>query len=213
MPGHAPLAPSSIKYILLCPGRKFAPEQPQTIYTIQGNAAHLIARDKIEKGKNIPEGFEQVKTYTDYVKEIDSLTTRILRTEITLKHPNIKDFWGTVDALCHYPPDSIKVTDLKWGMYDVPAENNPQLMSYLILARHSIPDAIDYFGAIIQPRTKKPIKEASFSAKQLDKFEQQVALVSFQEHRIPGDEQCRFCTLKPNCPEYKQAKRSGDVKV
>lgn len=213
MSGHAPLAPSSIKYTLLCPGRRFAPKQPQTVYTIMGNTAHAIAKETIDKKlpelPELSEGYGKVRVYTDYVI---NRATESLQTEVKLTHPNIKDFWGTIDTL-NYVERELQVIDLKWGMYDVPIKNNPQVMSYLVLARHSIPNATDYFGAIIQPRIKKPIKEASFSAAQLDKFEQQVALVSFQEHRIPGNEQCRFCTLKPNCPEYKQAKRSGEVKV
>jgi hypothetical protein len=157
-------------------------------------------------GGTVPAGFDKLRTYIDYVMPHHPIV------ETTCYHPGIKDFWGTVD--CRIAKGSLlHIVDLKWGKWDVPAKDNKQLMSYITLARFLHPECNTFMGSIVQPNVAKPIKVAFFTQQELDDFNGQVIQASARYDRVPGNNQCRFCTLKPQCNEYKDARNRGKVQV
>lgn len=131
-----------------------------------------------------------------YVEHVGSRSgAKIFETKI--EHASIPDFGGTIDAAI-LDDTCLSVDDLKTGKWKVSPENNPQLMSYLCLARQLFPQATTFQGTIIQPLVYKRPKTATFTKQQLDVFEKLVA-VAGKSDKIQSGEHCLFCPLLAKC--------------
>jgi hypothetical protein len=135
---------------------------------------------------------KSASAYVEYVQ--NRVGDKVFETKI--EHGSIPDFGGTIDTAI-LDGSCLSVDDLKTGKWKVSAENNPQLMSYLCLARQIFPDATEFKGSIFQYGRAYG---ASFSGGQLDIFEQQVKIAGKSDKKQNG-EHCRFCPLRPKCEE------------
>lgn len=107
------------------------------------------------------------------------------------------DFGGTLDML-RVSEDTIHVYDLKTGMGPVSAEDNPQLASYLLLAKEKFPGRERFFGTIVQPRLGY-VSTHEFTAAALSNFRALVEASPDRRDLSPGGH-CEHCPLLGTCP-------------
>lgn len=216
-PAHYRLSPSGASRWLVCPysAQHNLPDEsgpPAKAGTVAHEKSCSYLKGEIETLLELEdEVYERTEGIVDrtiaasisaaasyYVQYVASLNgTKVYETKI--EHGSIPDFGGTIDAAI-LDGTCLEVADLKSGTWRVPAENNPQLMSYLCLARPLFPEATEFIGTIIQPRTNKLPKTSRFSGAQLDIFEQQVKIAGVSDKKQTGDH-CRFCPLRSKCNE------------
>jgi hypothetical protein len=152
-----------------------------------------------------------VQTYVDalaaYAQNYPTLFER--RVDFS-RHFGLADrtAWGTADAIV-LAGTELQVHDLKYGRgVKVDAEENEQLMLYALGAL----DAAVFIGAEIQsvrlvihqPRLNH-VSEWTINSKYLLAFAERAlkasaAAAAPDAPRIPGEKQCRFCSVKATCP-------------
>ncbi len=116
------------------------------------------------------------------------------------------DAYGTADALV-LTSDELQVHDLKYGLSEVQAEDNEQLMMYALGAMQLYPtrEFKTVRGFIHQPRLWHEPKVAVFTIDELRAFAVRIADaaldVSIGGTLVAGDKQCHYCPAKATCPE------------
>lgn len=168
-----------------------------------------------------PDMAEYVQKYLDYVKALqaDSIMSAV---EVRLPLGGITgedDAEGTSDFVAITNDGELVIVDLKYGMgVKVDTERNPQLSLYALGALEMYELSYDIRKVrlvIVQPRLNH-ISECSCEVGYLDQFKSDVwnaaracdiALMerangydTSQSLFTPGDDQCRFCKAKGNCP-------------
>lgn len=130
--------------------------------------------------------------------------------EETIESEKIEGLGGTADCVrVYWQGDNLvlHVIDLKYGKgVAVAAENNPQLLAYLLLWRDELADlySFDVFRATIyQPRTAgEPDDTVDYTPEELEQFEGAL-LAAIDEKRseefCAGD-WCRWCPAVAHCP-------------
>lgn len=114
--------------------------------------------------------------------------------------------YGTADAIVA-TDDELQVHDLKYGLSEVQAEDNEQLMMYALGAMQLWPtrEFKTVRGFIHQPRLWGEPKVATFTIEELRAFAARIADaaldVSIGGTLVAGDKQCKFCPAKATCPE------------
>jgi hypothetical protein len=215
-PAHYRLSPSSASRWLVCPysAQHGLPDEPgpaakagtiaheQACAYLRGETETLLElEDEIyERTRNlIPDRAANIaaasSVYVGYISAQPG--TKVFETKI--EHCHIPDFGGSIDCAILYG-GRLEVADLKTGKWHVSADNNPQIMSYLCLARQIFPSATEFTGTIIQPLTNKNPKTATFTGPQLDLFEKLVKIKGVSKEKQTGFH-CRFCPLRPKCEE------------
>jgi len=112
----------------------------------------------------------------------------------------IPEFGGTADCTV-IKDNKCAVYDLKTGKWNVEAEGNTQLLSYLaIAAEHH--DIDEFYGVIVQPKAYKgdKVKVHEFSADEVRRHRARVKVAAESDYKSEGDH-CRFCPLRPTCIE------------
>jgi len=219
-PNHYRLSPSSSDRWLNCPGsaRHDLPEHTNPAAeagTIAHKEAQRYLTDPSDNrwlamlGTDVYFGVlplvgadkaDQIAYATEqYVHTAQSLPGEH-HTELKIAHPDIADFGGTVDFVALHD-GGMTIVDLKTGTWKVPAKRNPQLQCYALLARDHFGHSDDVDAAIVQSRVYAKPQLATFRVDDLDKFQDRVAVASESDDLHVG-KWCRFCPLKPACPEH-----------
>ena len=150
---HARFSPSSAHRFINCAGSTLLseslPETPDSVYGLEGSAAHLLAQRCLElnidaalkigspleyktwKGVVTREMAGAVQIYLDEVRRKRKVTTyHAIEKWVDLSWL-VTDVSGTADHVAAAPLDCLYVDDLKYGAgVPVEVENNPQLMTY-----------------------------------------------------------------------------------
>jgi len=146
-----------------------------------------------------------IAVYVDYVRAhkhhaelegIDQSGAEVL-IEVRLISRFVPDHGGTIDCLI-VGRDSIHAIDFKYGVMPVDAENNKQLLSYLVLAAEKYPDRKRFFGSIVQPRVLGRPQCVEYTASQLACHQCDV-LMSADDDAKEAGEHCRWCPLRQTC--------------
>lgn len=217
MPDHYRLSPSSSSRWLQCPYSaqdnlpdKSGPDADAGTHAHEQSALCLNGKQSAfeamantydlalplvgkSKAKRVSDG---VGVYTDYIKTLSGT----LQHELKLPHPFIPEFGGTIDTLEMNGPAVAHLVDFKSGWWAVEPKENSQLLSYSTLAAAIEPDAEYFQITVVQPQAKVPIKHWWTTVDRVRSFEEQVRVVSTQNHKQTG-EHCRFCPLRASCIE------------
>lgn len=246
--GHSSLGASSANRWFECPGSvalvKMSPQQPQNKYAACGTYCHKILEDCFNEDKD-PWSYlgdeyfggtiseDDIQAVEDAIKFLENKVKYVSRKysgakvlkevefEITVLHP---DLWGTSDIVIYTRCLSfLGVYDYKHGTKRVKAEDNVQLMYYMLgainfLGRNRMPmfDWGDVFGnlelGIIQPRVRGKNKEPEIwnpSAKDLNDFAltlEQKAKATEKSKTYAQGAHCYWCSGKALCPEIYNSK-------
>jgi len=107
--------------------------------------------------------------------------------------------FGTCDLILWFPLTShLVIGDYKFGMGEVFAQENEQLLTYASAALELYPDALTVELCIIQPRVKRPESWVT-SAEAVREWEEKVLKPAVEAAkdpnalRIPGAKQCKWC--------------------
>lgn len=218
--GHAINGPSSLHRRIACPGSRVAeegrPEGASSEAAEEGTKAHELLERRL-LGR-LPVGDERldmltaVKEACGFVEEYTSKGYALfVETEVDpgtlLLDP---DCWGTADIIL-FKDDHLVVADFKYGRYLVEPENNLQLLSYSAGAMCSIAEVAaasleTITLAIIQPRipTGRTISRWDISIEdaclEFEKISIQLAHARAHPDLVPGENQCKFCRARGDCP-------------
>lgn len=169
-----------------------------------------------------PEMAEYLTDYVDAVREFGIGGELMIEKRLPIAHVTGEaGAGGTTDALIITDEGrELQVHDLKYGRgVKVEAENNEQLMLYALGAIEEFGIAADFERVrlvIHQPRLQH-ISEWSCSIEELRQFGERAksraswALscltigVDPNEDLAPGEDQCRFCRAKADCPAMQQS--------
>jgi hypothetical protein len=195
---HFRLSPSGSKRWIECPGsaRNDLPESKNEA-SDRGHNGHSMASFRLEIGLPLFGNSSLTEAVRQYVQFVQTLPgekhyERQIASEI------VPEYGGTIDTLA-VTPDTIHVADLKSGTWKVPSKDNPQMASYLTLAREVFPGRKRFFATIVQPAVYAKPNTAEFTTKQLDTHISKVIMASTQTNVFRAGEQCRFCPLLPGC--------------
>lgn len=237
MTTHARLSPSSRHRWGVCPGsireESKYPEEPSGPAAIDGTHSHTLLEWSINNKLADPESMigqtltdhegsfvvdaeraERVRVAVDYLLlrtiqlgiTVDQLISeeKVDPYQLTGRH----DLTGTVD--CHIVTDNfIEVIDYKDGMAVVEAENNPQMLQYLVgilsKQRGMLIATVDVRLTIIQPKLRAKglsgistwdFNTAAFQSEVIKLMQQAKATDEPDAPLVPGDEQCKYCRAK-----------------
>lgn len=146
----------------------------------------------------------------DTVADYDNVTILF---EHSIQSRIVPGLRGTLDCLIaarNLNPKklTIIVPDFKAGVGEmVKAVENPQLLTYLFLARellYPIPLDVLYQGIIVQPRREPKIKIAYADDAILDDFRDQI-LTAQQSDTLNMGRHCRWCPALTICPKVSAA--------
>jgi hypothetical protein len=230
MQKHAKLSASGSHRWILCPGSVKAEEafpEVKSKYADEGILAHEIAAAILNKedisGYDIPvEMDENIQLYVDYIKEISPehiwYPEIYIEKRVDFSHI-VPGGFGTADAVI-VANNTLHIVDLKYGMNNVTAYENTQLLLYAIGMYRELEnkDNINTISVhIVQPRTNNfdkwtlSIKEMSFFEGYF-KAKAEEALRN-DAPRIPSEDACKWCRANSTCPAlYKFAAEVMDIK-
>lgn len=232
MSDHAKLSPSASARWMTCPGsvalsvkaeELLGPEK-QSVYAAAGSAAHALAEQCLLLDAP-PEAFFGTTMYTDengedYVADED-MADKVqgyldyaalaegdiyIERQVTLA-PHIEDIWGTADlVVCR--PGHLEVVDLKTGMgHAVHAEENPQLLIYLLGAFIMFDPVYEFktFKVTVSQPPLNHLDSWELDRATLIKFarslEEAVMMIdAAPEQYNPSEEACRWCRARSICP-------------
>jgi len=218
LPAHFLMGPSSSSRWLECPGslRVPHPEDEAGEAAAIGTLGHLL----VEKGlifetpcrinkpleqsdreflESLPDEVrDQLEEDVDLCVElVDGLAYNQRHLERQIQHDLIEEHGGTVDVIIQHG-ETLHVIDFKFGRMRVDPEGNPQIMSYINLARQLYPKATRFLGSIIQPKIKRDIQTVEFTLEELDEHERRVLEASISDEFKAGDH-CQWCPLLHQC--------------
>lgn len=237
-PKHSKVGPSSIADIILCPGRvrmSKGIEDKTSFPAAQGTVAHAIC-EQLLKGKKPPKigeiiveaGHEisidaelmtAVKEYVDHVNilrkcGVSKHMDEKIEVKGDLRYIGLPEVFGTADYVLEIPFDTLYVRDYKHGSgVMVDAENNPQLMTYaLIAAQDSLLSFQTIDLGIVQPRGGgMTVKTWSTTPVELMAWAEGVLkpavklALSDDAPLVPGEKQCMWCRANGVCPAIAKA--------
>jgi len=218
---HAVFSPSASKRWMACPGSFAANiDAPNTSskYADDGTLAHDLAASLIEGTMKLPavqraapspEHAEAIAVYADFARGIKKSADWF---EVESKVRWNDELFGTADLLA-VTGDTMDVGDLKTGagVYVDHVENS-QMLTYAFLALSTIPRNVTQNVKkvnlhVIQPLFPgaQPIRTWSCPIAVVLEWGQAVqrameAAKQPNAPRVPGEEQCRWCAVKVNCP-------------
>jgi len=107
----------------------------------------------------------------------------------------IPEFFGYADCTV-IKDNKCAVYDLKTGKWNVEAEGNTQLLSYLAIADEHH-DIDEFYGVIVQPKAYKgdKVKVHEFPADEVRAHREKVEVAARSSYKGTGDH-CRFCPLR-----------------
>lgn len=191
-----------MKRIVLCPfsGHDYPSElDTSTDSSVLGTELHNAAAGNLVHDIPLFGNEEFVRPYVDYVRSLPGQRY----TEVRVRSNVLPDeFFGTIDTLM-VTDKSLHVVDLKTGKWRVPAKENYQLFSYLVLARDAFGPREEYHASIVQPQAyAKPNVSPVITDEQLTVFSQAVQIAAKSHEKNTGDH-CRFCAMRKTgrCPE------------
>lgn len=236
MSEHRKFSPSGMSRILKCPA-SLEGDYPDesSVYAREGTAAHELAQvcfaldcspadfvgREIDGFQVTEEMADAVQVYLDTIaaakKDLEELTGVEPDVSIEVYIQESPLFGGTIDCLIE-ADYQIAIVDFKYGAgVVVEVEQNPQLLSYAILAAsHRIHEqGTKTEGAtlyVVQPRAthaEGPVRIWEPTMSELSQFRQSVeaAIQSYQEggpKSFCAGDHCRWCPRKVDCPELYQ---------
>ncbi len=215
---HAGLSPSGAHRWIPCAGsHALEAREPFEERKFSGEIGEDMARD-------VQVYVDNIRRYVAG----DGITAGVLHVEQAVPVEHITheaDATGTADAVILFP-DEIQVHDLKFGKGKlVTAEKNPQLQLYgsgtlrKFLVLEDLPDDASILLVVHQPRIIDAPMEWRTTWGELKQFEVMVEDAALKAtavreqdvplaldglggymHLKPGDEQCKFCKAKAECP-------------
>jgi len=225
---HSVYSPSSAYRWINCPGSlevtdqdRAIQDQKDTSAADRGTLGHTIVEEVLKTGhfKSYPKADEDLLDAAAYcVKEAEKVlkwysSEASVSQEVRLTSTLIEDFGGTIDLLIHEGA-VVHVVDFKFGVHYVDVKDNPQLLSYLVLARDYLQakgrETSCFRATVVQPAHGSGLDTATveYRNEDLDAFLVKVLEASLTRERKPGDH-CQYCPLLYRCNE--QASAAFDV--
>ena len=154
---------------------------------------------------------QMVEAVLDYTESVwsnmfkGSITGKAYGIEDNFTFSEELDSGGTADAWVIDVDNRAKrvlyVGDFKSGIYEVPADDNPQLMLYILAIRKFLRDHgkdIDYaIGSIFQPKSQTPYKESKkITQKKMDTWEKKFTKAlqaAYTKPKFKVGKHCQFC--------------------
>jgi hypothetical protein len=235
LPNHAFLSPSAASRWLTCnaaPYREAGYPDTSSEAAKIGTAAHELLERAMKKphaklsgavSKIAENGHTFTAEMCDHIDRVRAAITAEYpgaRWLIEKKVPIGEAFgcadllWGTADLIGSLG-NRLIIADLKYGKHAVSPENNTQLLLYAIGVayktgwRHEFIDLV-----ILQPRTGKLLKKASYTLKALKMVKGLYALqiknvlaANAESTAVPGNH-CYFCKASNDCSEKRAAEAS-----
>ena len=214
---HAKLSPSAAYRWMACPA-SIAETQTvpyamprDTSAAMLGSEVHAAVERRFhakakDEGNRAVESVELVaNAANDFVEYVESLQFDKVYSEKVVWIKEQNDCWGTADVV-GVKSNELYIVDLKYGMYPVSAERNPQLLIYACGALDTLEglEHIDAVNMIIyQPRLRN-IDVYTVNRDELLRWKEVILLPSARE--ALGDEaiytvggHCRYCPAKHTC--------------
>lgn len=225
MADHATFAPSAAKRWMTCPGSHLPSLLIPRISSAdadEGTRLHDVAAGCLtQRQDGTVEDVRFLRTYLDYCEKLKARATWY-GVEQEVQHS--EGLWGTADFLAVVAMD-LHVVDLKSGRgVQIDPEENEQLLTYAVCALGD-PKLAPKLGTlsakskvhltIAQPTQDGPVEIRTWTTDMRRVMDHAVALNKAMEAAqkpgaafVPG-EHCRFCPVKPNCPELKGIGRAA----
>jgi len=207
------MSPSSSSRWLKCPGSLHveAPESEGKKAARIGTLGHYLVERELCPETPIDSDLEdlydslsesQVEDLEDKVafcvEFIDSVDSDVKLYETKIQSDLIEEHGGTVDVIAYNSrTHALHVIDFKFGRVKVDSEDNTQIQCYINLARQLFPDAVEFYGTIVQPLAGEP-HTATFSAETLDAHMAAVLEASISKEFHAGDH-CKWCPALSMC--------------
>lgn len=214
---HAKLSPSAAYRWMACPA-SIAETQVvpyamprDTSAAMLGSEVHAAVERRFykkaqEEGNGAVEEVELVaKAADDFIEYVDSLQLDKVYSEKVVWIKEQNDCWGTADIV-GVKGEELYIVDLKYGMYPVSAERNPQLLIYACGALDTLKNVehVKQINMIIyQPRLKN-IDVYTVTRDELLRWKEVILLPSAREalsdealYTVGGH--CRYCPAKHTC--------------
>lgn len=235
--GHAELSGSTASRWLKCTmsilHARSLPKQAPSEASLMGTERHEKAeheldkfldflRDGPKKGKK-PYNYlaiedehvaEAIKQLYEIVLE-EKISEKFIKQEVKLFVSEKFKMYGSADVVIVYIDSRGKrcgiIVDYKFGHYEVLAKGNSQLPFYgvgLLNFVRSLNKDLDYVRTIIiQPTQDEVLKEVSYTADQLEKWNKKFLDVAYQVYvkknfKYKVGEWCKFCPAIAVCPKY-----------
>lgn len=207
MKKHYRLSPSASSRWLDCPGSlELTQHLPSTAgkEALEGTLAHevlesVLLGESLEDMQYTPEMLKHAQAFKKHVHDNVLPTCEHYRTEITLEHPHIADFGGTVDYLA-WGDDGLFVIDYKYGEnVMVDAVENTQLLCYALLAREAFGNFEAYYLQIYQPRGGETPSEWVVTNDTLNLFEARVSAAAASSELFVAGRHCVYCPALAHC--------------
>lgn len=216
---HAKLSPSAAYRWMACPAsiqecQNVPYKMPRDTSAAElGSKVHAaVERRFAGKDCDVDDDDEIKNAALDFVEYVKGFDFDTVYSEKTLYIKEQPDCWGTADVI-GVKNDELYIIDLKYGMYPVEAERNPQLMIYGCAALDTL-NGLEHVETvtmiIYQPRLKN-IDEFTLSRKTLENWKAtkllpsaQIALGSYGEYALGTH--CRYCPAKSTC-----VARNGEI--
>jgi len=234
---HAKLSPSSAAMWSNCAAsiraqQLFREQHPErvrgdTVHSIRGTQAHDVA-EKLLLGFEPDRPDDESLTddewddmvlhgagYAAYVKGLWEEGGLLLVEKRVKMNEVANGMYGTADTIL-FGRDNyhLQIVDYKYGMGEVLAEENPQLMLYAVGASNIIKEMgqrpRQYTCHVYQPRTGgTPWDSYSFSHDRLVEFAEFMQNAAKETENpdaefTPGEKQCQWCDAKPTCRAFAQ---------
>lgn len=234
---HALFAPSSAYRWIECEAsiaRSIGVTPPETTWQAEeGTVAHWLLEQAFTHdlsphrylGYKAPNGYPVTKEMTTHVewalqwinthcKALTFVETRVdIYKVLNLSKPYI---YGTVDIQCWGDP--FILADFKYGRYNVPVENNPQLELYAIGLLPIIEHCQSVQLVILQPRTSSTVKVKTLTVTPVDirgwipKYKAAIInALSPSPMLSPSYHNCLFCDAQFACPDQFRNKENLDA--
>lgn len=231
MSGHAPLAPSSAKRWVACPGSvplcEQIPESPASPYSAEGTWMHEVAEQlllgkpgalpvegttKVIDGHTVVWDLSMTEAISVYIRHAGSVMAKSETAEawVEKKVQVAPRCYGTADLVVwHSELRHLDVIDLKGGRGVLVDPDTEQLALYALGSVRSLglnPKTIDTH--VVQPRGPgghEP-KIAPWAWLDLAIWEEDVlspalSRIAAGDTSLKAGDHCRFCPAKPGCPE------------
>lgn len=237
---HAWLSPSGFYRALACPASPVVSEGIRNIPSeaaLQGTKAHEWA-EKLMRAENPKEyavllrslknDDEDMAFYIDgYIDFLDTLKSKFQSDKfddyeeyIEVEGKFTPNIWGTLDyGIIRRKSNKGRwqaiITDLKYGFTEVPAQNNIQLILYLICLEEKLLMRFEKaWMYIYQPRIprEKPYDMCVITEKEISRWRElvlsveNVCLQMKRKERTLGfaaGDHCQFCLYQPQCDTFK----------
>ena len=227
---HSDWGPSGLGRIIACAasyGRSIGKPDTQSAAAAEGELAHTILEkqlkgESIADFKDLPD--DMLPAVDVCVEEINRLRAdwpgadEGIESKIDLRWFGLEQVWGTSDYYRVNWLDRLIVLDYKHGSGIMVEPDCAQLFGYaagvisgLLSKGEKFDGPVDLM--IVQPRGRvhEPIKTATVSVADIFNWVSDVLEPAMQAALVidapatPGEDQCRWCKAKGECPEFQDA--------